>query len=148
MLSASLNLTFPRLQDNPPNSTIDSMTNCSSTYSNTHPSLNFSQAVIHGLTGSLDYQGQQLFHGIDLNLQQQQQQGSVPMNQSSPHHSQSLHGQQLSPSANNKIPDIVLTGELTTRPAFTQCAVGRRIDPSWGGPIELFLVPASVPRLV
>ena len=27
-------------------------------------------------------------------------------------------------------------------------AMGRPIDPSWGGPIELFLVPASVPRLV
>ena len=26
--------------------------------------------------------------------------------------------------------------------------MGRRIDPSWGGPIELFLVPASAPRLV
>ena len=25
--------------------------------------------------------------------------------------------------------------------------MGRRIDPSWGGPIELFLVPASAPRL-
>ena len=25
---------------------------------------------------------------------------------------------------------------------------GRRIDPSWGGPIELFLVPFSAPRLV
>ena len=25
---------------------------------------------------------------------------------------------------------------------------GHRIDPSWGGPIELFLVPASAPRLV
>ena len=24
----------------------------------------------------------------------------------------------------------------------------RRIDPSWGGPIELFLVPASAPRMV
>ena len=24
----------------------------------------------------------------------------------------------------------------------------RRIDPSWGGPIGLFLVPASAPRLV
>ena len=32
--------------------------------------------------------------------------------------------------------------------AFTHGDVGRRIDPSWGGPIELFLVPASVPRLV
>ena len=27
-------------------------------------------------------------------------------------------------------------------------AMGRRIDPSWGGPIKLFLVPASAPRLV
>ena len=27
-------------------------------------------------------------------------------------------------------------------------AMGHRIDPSWGGPIELFLVPASAPRLV
>ena len=26
-------------------------------------------------------------------------------------------------------------------------AMGRRIDPSWGGPIELFFVPASAPRL-
>ena len=26
--------------------------------------------------------------------------------------------------------------------------MGRRIDPSWGGPIELFLIPASAPRLV
>ena len=32
--------------------------------------------------------------------------------------------------------------------AFTYGAMGRRIDPSWGGPIELFLVPASAPRLV
>ena len=32
--------------------------------------------------------------------------------------------------------------------AFTHDAMGRRIDPSWGGPIELFLVPASAPRLV
>ena len=27
-------------------------------------------------------------------------------------------------------------------------AMGHRIDPSWCGPIELFLVPASAPRLV
>ena len=27
--------------------------------------------------------------------------------------------------------------------AFAYGAMGRRIDPSWGGPIELFLVPAS-----
>ena len=32
--------------------------------------------------------------------------------------------------------------------AFAHGAVGRRIDPSWGGPIELFLVPASAPQLV
>ena len=31
--------------------------------------------------------------------------------------------------------------------AFTHGAMGRRIDPSWGGPIELFLVPTSAPRL-
>ena len=30
--------------------------------------------------------------------------------------------------------------------AFAHGAVGRRIDPSWGGPIDLFLVPAT--RLV
>ena len=32
--------------------------------------------------------------------------------------------------------------------AFAHDAMGRRIDPSWGGPIELFLVQASAPRLV
>ena len=32
--------------------------------------------------------------------------------------------------------------------AFAHDAMGHRIDPSWGGPIELFLVPASAPRLV
>ena len=32
--------------------------------------------------------------------------------------------------------------------AFALGEMGRRIDPSWGGPIELFLVPASAPRLV
>ena len=32
--------------------------------------------------------------------------------------------------------------------AFVHGAMGRRIDPLWGGPIELFLVPASAPRLV
>ena len=32
--------------------------------------------------------------------------------------------------------------------AFAHGAMGRRIDPSWGGPIELFLVPASASRLV
>ena len=32
--------------------------------------------------------------------------------------------------------------------AFAHGAMGRWIDPSWGEPIELFLVPASAPRLV
>ena len=32
--------------------------------------------------------------------------------------------------------------------AFAHGAMGRRINPSWSGPIELFLVPASAPRLV
>ena len=32
--------------------------------------------------------------------------------------------------------------------AFAHGAMGRQVDPSWGGPIELFLVPASTPRLV
>ena len=32
--------------------------------------------------------------------------------------------------------------------SFAHGTMGRRIDPSWGGPIELFLVPASTPRLV
>ena len=32
--------------------------------------------------------------------------------------------------------------------AFAHGAMGRRIDPSWGGPIELFLVLVSAPRLV
>ena len=31
--------------------------------------------------------------------------------------------------------------------AFAHGAMGRRLDPSWGGPIELFLVPASAPQL-
>ena len=32
--------------------------------------------------------------------------------------------------------------------AFAHGAMDRRIDPLWGGPIELFLVPTSAPRLV
>ena len=32
--------------------------------------------------------------------------------------------------------------------AFAHGAMGRRIHPQWGGPIELFLVPASASRLV
>ena len=29
--------------------------------------------------------------------------------------------------------------------AFAHGVMGRQIDPSWGGPIELFLIPASAP---
>ena len=32
--------------------------------------------------------------------------------------------------------------------AFAHGAMGRWINPPWGGAIELFLVPASAPRLV
>ena len=32
--------------------------------------------------------------------------------------------------------------------AFAHCAMGRRIDPSCGEPIELFLVPAGVTKAV
>ena len=32
--------------------------------------------------------------------------------------------------------------------AFAHDAMGHRIDSSWGGPIGLFLVPATAPRLV
>ena len=31
---------------------------------------------------------------------------------------------------------------------FAHGAMGHRINPSWGRPIELFLVPSSAPRLV
>ena len=37
---------------------------------------------------------------------------------------------------------------LTVVKVFAHGAMGRRIDPSWSGPIELFLIPASAPRLV
>ena len=32
--------------------------------------------------------------------------------------------------------------------AFAHGAMGRQIDPSWGGPIELFLAQASASQLV
>ena len=32
--------------------------------------------------------------------------------------------------------------------SIARSEMGRRIDPSWGEPIELFLVPARAPRLV
>ena len=35
---------------------------------------------------------------------------------------------------------------LVTTRVFAHGTMGRRIDPPWGGPIELFLVPASAPH--
>ena len=32
--------------------------------------------------------------------------------------------------------------------AFAHGPMGCRMDPSWDGPIELFLLPASAPRLL
>ena len=32
--------------------------------------------------------------------------------------------------------------------AFAHGVMAHRIDPSWGGPIEIFLIPASAPQLV
>ena len=37
--------------------------------------------------------------------------------------------------------DVVLVLESSVVRAFAHGAMGRRIDPSWGGPNELFLVP-------
>ena len=45
----------------------------------------------------------------------------------------------------NKVIKLLITIYSET---FTHGAMGRRIDPSCAGPIELFLVPASAPRLV
>ena len=42
---------------------------------------------------------------------------------------------------------LIAAGSSVVR-AFAHGAIGRRIDPSWSGPIELYLVPASAPRLV
>ena len=44
--------------------------------------------------------------------------------------------------------DQVGLGGLFFVSSSARGAMGRRIDPSWGGPIELFLIPASAPRLV
>ena len=40
------------------------------------------------------------------------------------------------------------TTDLSLEGDIDHSTMGRRIDPSWGGPIELFLVPPSAPRLV
>ena len=45
---------------------------------------------------------------------------------------------------------VIVIGSISSSfyAAFVHGAMGRRIDPYWGGPIKLFLVPASDPRLV
>ena len=43
---------------------------------------------------------------------------------------------------------LCYTSSSVVRAFAHGATMGRRIDPSWGGPIELFLVPASDPRLV
>ena len=48
--------------------------------------------------------------------------------------------------SNTTIKETALSSSVVR--AFAHGAMGCRIDPSWGGPIELFLVPASAPRLV
>ena len=47
---------------------------------------------------------------------------------------------------NHKVEDKESLGSPVI--AVAHRAMGRRIDPSWGEPIELFFVPASAPRLV
>ena len=49
---------------------------------------------------------------------------------------------------NNSFPAILGARCSSVVRVFAHGALGRRIDPSWGEPIELFLVPASAPRLV
>ena len=48
------------------------------------------------------------------------------------------------------VSSVILTGARCSSVvrAFAHGAMGRQIDPSWGGPTELFIVPASAPRLV
>ena len=45
----------------------------------------------------------------------------------------------------DNINNVHLSLSVLVARAFAHGAMGRRIDPSWGGPIELFLVPASAP---
>ena len=64
-------------------------------------------------------------------------------------HSDSERGNPLPPhglyfSISSKGPKFRARCSSVVR-GFAHGAMGRRIDPSWGGPIELLLVPASVP---
>ena len=62
------------------------------------------------------------------------------------------------PAVNHTVSWIILGGLLTRSlrgarcssvvRAFAHGVMGRRIDPSWGEPTELFLVPTSAPRLM
>ena len=52
-----------------------------------------------------------------------------------------------------KVSGVIKTNSQIYKDCFSETqiiysAMGCRIDPSWGGPILLFLVPASAPRLV
>ena len=59
------------------------------------------------------------------------------------------HLQLIPPSHNiTDMPLLVRARCSSMVRAFAHGAMGGQIDPSWGGPIELFLVPASAPRLV
>ena len=53
-------------------------------------------------------------------------------------------------TSHEAFPGSVVSGAICSSVvrAFAHGAMGHRIDPSWSGPIELFLVPASAPRLV
>ena len=59
----------------------------------------------------------------------------------------SYHGATSHSQNNNNVPMLVTGLGSSVVRAFAHGAMGRRIDLSWGGPIELFLVPASAPRL-
>ena len=58
-----------------------------------------------------------------------------------------LHSKRVTDSTQPYMDFLVARCSSVVR-AFAHGAMGRRIDPSWGAPIELFLVPASAPRQV
>ena len=57
-----------------------------------------------------------------------------------------LVGPLMASQSVNKFLSLFLS--LSVVRAFAHGVMGHRIDPSWDGPIELFLVPASAPQLV
>ncbi|XP_025077345.1 CREB-regulated transcription coactivator 1-like isoform X2 [Pomacea canaliculata] len=84
------------------------------------PAINFSQVVMHGLGSSIDFQQQQSTQQQQHQQSQQQQQPPnffhTDLQLAGLAHlaglglSSASHSQHISPSSNNKIPDIVLTG--------------------------------------